>query len=256
MNIDNTTVVHGGIKGEQELIEDWGFAVWYGNHKEVRSIKNATCGEDELLAYALNNQSKLVSDLTRNSGSGSSSVNRRIRWGVGQNQEHTNKKFRTYNVHTQKIQDHITGTLGVDCINCPTISSSPFNNMDERAKIFVREVAGLGKKMISKYYKGDAFCDKKRNRFFSGCLNKEMGWPVYESPFEYFDLQITTSDVKLHRHMDYKNDSRHGYNHTFVYSYFRYIAGVEYKVSMVMTTRQNAGSAMERFRKADKSLNS
>jgi len=249
--IDNTTIVHGGYSGEVDLIRDWGFAMWYGNHKRIQTIKNATAGEDELLAYALNNKSKLVCDLKRNSASGKNGVNRRIRWGVGQCQKKSNRKFRTYNVHTKKIQPCVTGKMNVDSINCPTISTRSFHKLPDRAQILVKDVAVLGRNMIQRYYKGEAFGDKKRNRFFSGCLNKEMGWSVRQSPFEYYDIQITSSDVKLHRHMDYKNDGRAGYNHTCVYSFFRTIAGVEYKVSIVMTTRNSAGSAMERFRETE-----
>ena len=249
--IDNTTIVHGGYSGEVDLIRDWGFAMWYGNHKRIQTIKNATAGEDELLAYALNNKSKLVCDLKRNSASGKNGVNRRIRWGVGQCQKKSNRKFRTYNVHTKKIQPCVTGKMNVDSINCPTISTRSFHKLPDRAQILVKDVAVLGRNMIQRYYKGEAFGDKKRNRFFFGCLNKEMGWSVRQSPFEYYDIQITSSDVKLHRHMDYKNDGRAGYNHTCVYSFFRTIAGVEYKVSIVMTTRNSAGSAMERFRETE-----
>ena len=164
--IDNTTIVHGGYSGEVDLIRDWGFAMWYGNHKRIQTIKNATAGEDELLAYALNNKSKLVCDLKRNSASGKNGVNRRIRWGVGQCQKKSNRKFRTYNVHTKKIQPCVTGKMNVDSINCPTISTRSFHKLPDRAQILVKDVAVLGRNMIQRYYKGGAFGDKKRNRFF------------------------------------------------------------------------------------------
>ena len=149
-----------------DLIRDWGFAMWYGNHKRIQTIKNATAGEDELLAYALNNKSKLVCDLKRNSASGKNGVNRRIRWGVGQCQKKSNRKFRTYNIHTKKIQPCVTGKMNVDSINCPTISTRSFHKLPDRAQILVKDVAVLGRNMIQRYYKGEAFGDKKRNRFF------------------------------------------------------------------------------------------
>ena len=47
--VPNTTIVNGGTSGEVDLIEDWGLGVWYDSYKTVKTIKNATTGEDSLL---------------------------------------------------------------------------------------------------------------------------------------------------------------------------------------------------------------
>ena len=112
----------------------------------------------------------------------------------------------------------------------------------------MKEVAALGKHMMKRFHGNDVLVDKERNNIFSGCLNKELGWRKNHAYFEYYDIQIMSSDVRLNRHMDYKNDSRDNFNHTCVYSFFRNIDSKEYKVSIVMTTRRDAGSAMETFR--------
>ena len=67
------------------MIKDWGLAIWYPNQTDVRNIPHSTAGEDSLLSYALDKASKLVVDNNRNGGS-KDGVNRRIRFGCGQNQ--------------------------------------------------------------------------------------------------------------------------------------------------------------------------
>ena len=96
-NIDTTTVVHGGKKGEVNMIKDWGLAVWYPNQIDVRNIPHATAGEDSLLSYALDKASKLVVDNNRNGGS-KDGVNRRIRFGCGQSQRQRTSytRYRCY----------------------------------------------------------------------------------------------------------------------------------------------------------------
>ena len=119
--------------------------------------------------------------------------------------------------------------------------------MPLRARRFLKEVAKLGKRMLDQYHGPKAMRDQERNRIFSHCLCKELGWWKTHAPFEYYDIQIMSSGVRLHRHMDYKNDSRDGYDQTVVYSFFRTLSNVEYKVSIVMTSRCHAGAFMERI---------
>ena len=102
--------------------------------------------------------------------------------------------------------------------------------------------------MARGYHGRSALNDGARNKIFSKCLSKELGWRADVCAFEYVDIQIMSEGIVLYRHMDYKNDSRHLYNHTFVYSFFRVIKKIEYKVSIVMTTRCDAGSFMDRIR--------
>lgn len=246
--IPNTTIVKGDKSGEVDLIEDWGLGVWYESHKMVKTLNNATEGEDSLLSYALKNESGLVVDKSRNSCDDSDAINRRIRFGVGQNQPETNTKYRSYDVRTGEA-DTTTKSMNPEMkMNCPTINADAFHAMDQKAKDFMKDVAALGKHMMKRFHGNKVLVDKERNSIFSGCLNKKLGWRKNHAYFEYYDIQIMSWGVRLDRHMDYKNDSRDNFNHACVYSFFRNIDSKEYKVSIVMTTRCNAGSAMETFR--------
>jgi hypothetical protein len=70
-----------------------------------------------------------------------------------------------------------------------------------------------------------------------------MGYPDLSASFEYYDIVVSKIDSELRRHMDYKNDDRTNYNNTFVYSFVR----DGYKVSIIMTTRRDVGSAMDKI---------
>ena len=119
--------------------------------------------------------------------------------------------------------------------------------MPIRARHFLKDVAKLGKVMMNRYLGPKAMKDPERNRIFSDCLCKELGWWKGHAPFEYYDIQIMSSGIKLHRHMDYKNDSRDGYDHTLVYSFYHKMKNVEYKVIIVIPSRCHAGAFMERI---------
>ena len=101
--------------------------------------------------------------------------------------------------------------------------------------------------MLDQYHGHKGMRDKERNGIFLHCLCKELGWWKTHASFEYYDIQIMSSRIKLHRHMDYKNDLRDGYDQTVVYSFVRTLSNVEYKVSIVMTSRCHAGTFMERI---------
>ena len=247
-NIPNTTIVHGGDKGEMDLIGEWGLAVWYPNQRDVRSLPHAAAGEDSLLTYALEKPSRLVVDKARNGQRSETDTNRRIRFGCGQNQRTTYERYRCFDKSTHKVHKLASDVRTEDRVNCPTIDTRAYHNMPRTAKEFIRNVARLGKAMVKRYHGRAALNDKERNIIFSKALSKELCWRADVCAFEYIDIQIMSEGVVLYRHMDYKNDSRIHYNHTFVYSFFREIKGVEYKVSIVMTTRCDAGSFMDRIR--------
>ncbi len=72
-----------------------------------------------------------------------------------------------------------------------------------------------------------------------------MGFPQSTSLFEFFDV-IMTRNTTLQKHTDPKNDHRKGYNVCTVYSYVVNLDGVDYKVSIIMTTRTTVGSACDK----------
>ena len=73
-----------------------------------------------------------------------------------------------------------------------------------------------------------------------------MGFELATMQFEYYDIVITRNTV-LPKHIDQKNDHRVGYNFCAVYSYYHIIDGLEYKVSIIMTTRTTLGSALTKL---------
>ena len=79
-------------------------------------------------------------------------------------------------------------------------------------------------------------------------LNAVLGFPNPKSKFEYFDIVLSRNTV-LPKHIDSKNDKCPGYNLCAVYSFYQEIAGVEYKVSVIMTTRSSVGAAFDKAQK-------
>ena len=65
--------------------------------------------------------------------------------------------------------------------------------------------------------------------------------------FEYYDTVVSTSTADLRRHMDYKDDHREYYNHRFVYSFSKIVCEKEYKTSIIMTTRRDVGSTIQKI---------
>ena len=53
----------------------------------------------------------------------------------------------------------------------------------------------------------------------------------------------------LPKHIDSKNDHRSGYNLCTIYSYYQAIDGLEYKVSVIVTTRSSVGAAFDKAQK-------
>ena len=73
-------------------------------------------------------------------------------------------------------------------------------------------------------------------------LNKAMSYKGIKMEFEYYDIILTRNCI-LPGHIDEKNDHRAGYNFVMVYSFFHIIDSLEYKVSVIMTTRSTVKKA-------------
>ena len=134
-----------------------------------------------------------------------------------------------------------------DSVNTPTMNTTYYDPLPRSTKDFLRRIANVGTNVVRSYFGKDALRNRFRNKHFSKRLMKRLGWDEDDIGWEYFDILITTNNVALHRHMDYKNDSRPGYDHTFVYSFSGLVDGTEYKISVIMTTRCDVGSAVERI---------
>jgi hypothetical protein len=245
--IQSSTIMHGGSDGVVDLSESSGIVVYYGNSRHIGKIPNVEVGEDAILQHALNKNNSTVVDKTRGRCSDKKSINRRVRWGVGQNQPTTNQKYRCYNLSNGEVTEGPVDQVEIEdeaFVSIPTINTDSFDAMPVPAKELVRNVSKAATQMMRHHYGCSGYHNKRRNRYFSGHLNRKMGMSYANSGFEYYDIQIMSTDVMLNRHMDYKNDSRESYNHTCVYAFYRVIKGREYRVSIVMTSRRNAGAFM------------
>ena len=63
-----------------------------------------------------------------------------------------------------------------------------------------------------------------------------------------FIVKKVSADDVLAKHMDHKNDKRHGYNYSAIYSYFVENEEDLYRVTVVMTSRASVGSLVDRIR--------
>ena len=79
---------------------------------------------------------------------------------------------------------------------------------------------------------------------FTNKLNDQLGIAGSSTLFEYYDIVLTRNCV-LPKHIDSKNDHHAGYNFCVVYLFHHSINGVEYKVSIIMTTMTNVGASLD-----------
>ena len=76
-----------------------------------------------------------------------------------------------------------------------------------------------------------------------------MKCPGRKANVEYYDILVLTNTADLKRHMDYKDDHREYYNHCFFYAFSKIVCEKEYKTSVIMTTRRDLGSAIQKINK-------
>jgi len=112
----------------------------------------------------------------------------------------------------------------------------------------------LKPQMMKLFESAQLFVDKCTPNAFpitsrtTGCskrLNAVLGFTNSKSKFELFDIVLLRNTV-LPKHIDSKNDNRPGYNLCTVYSFYQEIVGVEYKVSVIMTTHSSVGAAFDK----------
>ena len=252
--IPHVTIHNGGNRGVIDLVDSLGLFVVYPNYHGYRRVPDIDGGEDAVLYYVLSTAEKLVVDKSRGGDNASSSFNKRVRWGVGQIQQVGRRDNRQYSQRTR----HVTvgeGKHGAsqEKVPVPTMTAKAYLDLPLRAREFIKNIAEFGQKQLRRFHGETALANIRRNKLFSRRLNRLMGQCDMLANFEYYDVVVTDSEAELQRHMDYGNDWRAGYNHTFIHSFFREINGKVYKVSVIMTTRRDAGAAFDRIA-SDRSL--
>jgi len=94
--------------------------------------------------------------------------------------------------------------------------------------------------------------DDLRYKLFAREFNEQLGFDHTISRFEYFDILVTevgaSSSAGLFRHVDGKNCSRSGYDNAVIYSFHSEHENKHYKCSIIMTSRNVCGAAMDRIK--------
>jgi hypothetical protein len=78
-----------------------------------------------------------------------------------------------------------------------------------------------------------------------------MGYQDLKASLEYYDIVLSVVHSELRHHMDQENNHCTNYNHTIVYLF----AGDGYKVSIIMITQRDVGSAMDRIQSQWRNVN-
>ena len=125
----------------------------------------------------------------------------------------------------------------------PTIKVGGFLSLKKSLKDMLQVLFEKAQLFVHEHHP-NSFADRARNETCAKRLNKEMGYPLSKAKFEYYDMVISRNTT-LPKHIDEKNDNRVGYNPCVVYSYYVTLNGLDYKVSVIMTTRCSIGAVME-----------
>ena len=127
-----------------------------------------------------------------------------------------------------KAYRHHNGT------SIPSFRKDDFMRMPAQLRLKFYKLLSLVAKEI-RAEKPNAFGDKMREKIFFEKMKAELGIPDGEEhafPWEYVDI-VVTCETGLCRHADHSNDGRDGYRHCAIYSFFRSVNNVEYKVSKI-----------------------
>ena len=161
-----------------------------------------------------------------------SSKNVRLRFGFGRIQRPSPKKIN-WSVFPWKFR-------GLDM---PTINYKPFTSIPKTLRDDLIILFESGHSFACKHY-NCPFNNSTRTEFFSKRMNRLLGYPNAKFRFEFIDI-VLSRNTELPKHIDGKNDHREGYNLCVVYSFYCTIVGLEYKVSVIMCSRNDVGVALE-----------
>lgn len=251
--IHTTTIVTADKKQAINMVSSFGLVVLPANCPRMKSIPKFALGEEVLLKNILYKSGGQIVDQER-AESGTNHVNVRLRMGFGQAQPKTNDAYRGFCLKTKKVLSKMdvtrkgNGYNDKNVVGLPTMNISQFKTLSKPAQNFLMNVAELGTDVTYKYYGKKSFDDPLRQTLFSAELFSALGYRGLLAYWEYIDIVVTSCCTRLRRHMDYEDDSRENFDHTYVYSFFKILDGVEYKVSIIMTTRCDVGSAMDNIR--------
>ncbi len=250
--INTTTIDTANKKQPINMVPSFGLIVLPSKCLRMNSIPNFETGEDILLKDILFSGGGIV-DLQR-AESGINDINVRLRMGFGQAQPKSNDAYRGFCLKTQRILSKMdvakkgNGHNDKNVVGLPTLNISQFKKLSKPAQNFLMKVAEDGTDVVYQYFGKKAFDDDLRHTLFSEELFLGLGYPGLMAYWEYIDIVVTSGCIRLLRHMDYEDDSRENFDHTYVYSFFKILDGVEFKVSIIMTTRCDVGSAMDNIR--------
>jgi hypothetical protein len=220
--------------------------VAYANSTIVQHLDTTmlTCGlsrlHENLTRHLLNGK---ITDTSRIGGAvveGEASRNVRLTFGFGRVQSSPGSK--PSKVIHWSYKGHRMPT-----INCEQFTAVPDHLKPQLVKIF-----DAGQMFIDNNLP-DSFPNNARTRFASKLLRDTIGFPNASFKFEYIDIVLSLNTI-LPKHIDSKNDHRKGYNHCTVYSFYQVIDELEYKVSVIMTTRLTVGAAFEKVIKKGRLL--
>ena len=119
----------------------------------------------------------------------------------------------------------------------------PFLNIPIHLQALLMMVLEVGT-MFAKRGNSESFGNVKRSEVFARKMNTRLGFPLSQNRFEFVDIVVSRNTV-LAKHLDFKNDHRKNYNQCVVYSFHQMVADIEYKVSMIMTSRTTVGAALD-----------
>ena len=125
----------------------------------------------------------------------------------------------------------------------PTINCDQFLDVPENLKPQLVKIFDAGQQFVEENLPAP-FPNKERTRFASKLLRQTIGFPEAIFKFEYIDIVLSCNTI-LPKHIASKNDHQEGYNHCTVYSFHQVVDELEYKVSVIMTTRLTVGAAFE-----------
>lgn len=168
------------------------------------------------------------------------SQNTRLRFGFGRIQKPSPSKVK-WKVSVWKFKD----------LYMPTIDYKPFKKLPKSLRDDLITLFESGQRFALKHY-DSPYNNPTRTEFFSKRMNRLLGYPTANFRFEYIDI-VLSRNTALPKHIDCKNDHRRGYNFCVVYSFYCTIAKLEYKVSVIMCTRNAVGAAIESAMNSSKS---
>ena len=130
----------------------------------------------------------------------------------------------------------------------PSCAYKQFTAMPEDLREMIFKVLSIADEYVLSKHE-DAFPDELRYNLFGkwlrGFLECKPTDPMFR--WEYIDILITANS-KLCRHMDHVDDDTDGYDYNCVHSFNYSLDGVDYKVSIIMTTRDRLARAMDKIR--------